>query len=147
MAYDNLTNVTDDVDDNLAEYHNELVTALEHVMSAAAFAGYTRAQSMTGSVTLTDADLPIQSFNPTAARDLSLPTVAETNHAFFVYNRASLYDITVKNSGGTTIGTVSAETAGLFFSDGVNGWTTISGGSGGGGGGGGGDVLEVQVFS
>jgi hypothetical protein len=128
MAYDTLTAVTDDVDDNLAQYHNELVTALEHVMSAVPYAAYKRAQSMTGNVTLTDSDLPIQSFDPTAARDLTLPAVASTNHAFFVVNRSATYAITVKNAGGTTVATVAVSSSALIFSDGSNGWYSVSGG-------------------
>ena len=135
MAYDPLTTVTDDVDDNLAQYHNEFATALGHVMSAVPYAGYKRAQSMTGNVTLTDSDFPIQSFSPTAARDLTLPTLASTNHAFFVMNRSATYEITVKNSGGTTIGTIGVSSAALIISDGANAWSMVSGGGGGGGGG------------
>ena len=130
MAYDPLTTVTDDVDDNLAQYHNEFATALGHVMSAVPYAGYKRAQSMTGNVTLTDSDFPIQSFSPTAARDLTLPTVASTNHAFFVINRSATYAITVKDAGGATITTVAVSTSALIFSDGSNGWYSVSGGGG-----------------
>lgn len=130
MAYDTTTSVTDDVTDNLAQYHNELKTAIDHVMSASPYSGYKNAQSMTGNVTLSDSDYPIQSFSPTAARDLTLPAVASTNHAFYVVNRSATYAITVKNSGGTTIGTVAAEASALYFSDGSNGWYSVSGSSG-----------------
>lgn len=129
MGYDTTTSVTDSVSDNLASYHNQLKTAIDHVMSSSPYSAYVTAASMTGNVTLTDSDYPIQSYSPTAARDLTLPAVASTNHAFFVYNRSGSFAITVKNAGGTTIGTVSAGTSGMFFSDGTNGWTTISGGS------------------
>lgn len=127
MAYDNITQVTDDIDDNLAAYQNEKKVAIDKLMSAAAYASYVRTQSMTANVTLTNSDFPIQSFSPTAARDLTMPTVASTNHVFYVANRSATYDITVKNSGGTTIGTVAAEKTAVIISDGANGWYLIGG--------------------
>lgn len=126
MAYDTTTSVTDDVTDNLASYHNQLKTAIDHVMSATGYAAYTRAQSMTANVTLTDSDLPVQSFSPTAARDLTLPTVASTNHAFYVINRSATYEITVKNSGGTVISRISVNGSAMLVSDGANGWYVVS---------------------
>ncbi len=125
MAYDSTTQVTDDLDDNLATYHNELKTAADHLMSASAYAAYTRTQSMTGNVTLTDSDFPVQSFSPTAARDLTLPTVASTNHPFYVVNRNGTYKITVKNSGGTVICSLPGNQNVFLISDGANGWYAI----------------------
>lgn len=130
MAYDPTTSVVDDVNDNLAQYHNELVTAITHLMSAVPYASYKRAQSMTGNVTLTDADFPIQSFSPTAARDLTLPALASTNHAYYVMNRSATYMITVKDSGGATLGTIAVSSAALIVSDGANAWSLVSGGGG-----------------
>lgn len=127
MSYDTTTTVTNDVTDNLALYHNEFKTAIDHLMSAAAYAAYVNAQSMTGNVTLVDGDFPIQSFSPTAARNLTLPAVASTNHAFYVINRSGTYAITVKNAGGTTIVTVSAGGSAILLSDGSNGWYSVSG--------------------
>ena len=46
MAYDTVTAVTDDLDDNLAAYSNEKRTAIQHLMSASAYAAYTRTQSI-----------------------------------------------------------------------------------------------------
>lgn len=121
MAYDSTTSVTDGVNDNLASYHNELKVAADHVMSASPYGAYVRTQSMTANVTLTDADFPVQSFSPTAARDLTFPAIASTNHSFYVINRGA-YDITCKNSGATVIGIVPAYCAAFFVSDGANGW-------------------------
>lgn len=133
MAYDPTTTVTDDVTDNLAQYHNELVTAITHVMSAAAYSGYVYAASMTGNVTLTDADLPVQSFSPTAARDLTLPAVASTNHGYYVINRSGTYTITIKNASSTIIYSLTPETNIFLISDGANNWYAIGGGGGAGG--------------
>ncbi len=127
MPYDSITSLTDDLQDNLATYQNEKKTAIDHLMSASAYASYVQTQSMTGNVTLTDSDFPIQSFSPTAARDLTMPTVASTNHAFYVMNRSVTYDITVKNAGTTTIGTVAAERTAVIISDGANGWYLVGG--------------------
>ncbi|TXH09019.1 MAG: hypothetical protein E6R03_17350 [Hyphomicrobiaceae bacterium] len=125
MAYDTITSVTDDLNDNLASYQNEKKTAIDKLMSAAAYSSYVRTQSMTGNVTLTNSDFPIQSFSPTAARDLTLPAVAATNHAFYVINRGS-YEITVKNAGATVIGRVESNGTAFILSDGANGWYVLS---------------------
>ena len=125
MAYDTTTTVVDDVDDNLALYHNELKTAIDHLMSASSYASYVRTQSMTANVTLTDADLPIQSFSPTAARDLTLPAVASTNHPFYVWNRSSAYSITVKNASAVVIAVLQPYSHVTLQTDGANGWYVI----------------------
>lgn len=125
MAYDTITSVTDDLNDNLASYQNEKKTAIDKLMSAAAYSSYVRTQSMTGNVTLTNSDFPIQSFSPTATRDLTLPAVATTNHAFYVINRGS-YEITVKNAGATVIGRVEGNGTAFILSDGANGWYVLS---------------------
>lgn len=125
MAYDTTTTVLDDVDDNLAIYHNELKTAVEHLMSASSYASYVRTQSMTANVTLTDADFPIQSFSPTAARDMTLPAVAETNHPFYVWNRSGAYAITVKNASAVVIAVLQPYSHVTLQTDGANGWYVI----------------------
>lgn len=127
MALDTITAVTDDVSDNLASYANEKRTALNKLMPSTPYAGYGAASSMTGNVTLTDADLPLLSYSPTAARDLTLPAVATTNHPFYVVNRATAYDITVKNASATVIGVVAAGMTGVYLSDGANGWYEFRG--------------------
>lgn len=133
MAYDPTTTVIDNVTDNLAQYHNELVTAITHVMSATPYSGYVYAASMTGNVTLTDADLPVQSFSPTAARDLTLPAVASANHGFYVINRSGTYAITVKNASSSTVYSLTAGTSVFLISDGANNWYAIGGGGSGSG--------------
>ena len=125
MAYDTTTAVVDDVNDNLAVYHNELKTAVEHLMSASSYASYVRTQSMTANVTLADADLPIQSFSPTAARDLTLPAVASTNHPFYVWNRSGAYAITVKNASAVVIAVLQPYSHVTLQTDGANGWYVI----------------------
>ena len=125
MAYDTTTTVVDDVDDNLALYHNELKTAIDHLMSASSYASYVRTQSMTANVTLTDADLPIQSFSPTAARDLTLRAVASTNHPFYVWNRSGAYAITVKNASAVVIAVLQPYSHVTLQTDGANGWYVI----------------------
>ena len=127
-AFDATTSVTDGVTDNLAQYHNELKTAADHAMSAAAYAAYGTPASMTGNVTLTDASLPILSYAPTAARDLTLPAVATTNHAFYVINRSGTYAITVKDAAAATITTVAVNSTAFLVSDGANSWYPMGGG-------------------
>lgn len=123
MPYDTLTAVTDDLNDNLAQYANEKKTAIEHVMSSSAYAAYTRTQSMTANVTLTDSDLPLQSFSPTADCDLTLPAIATTNHPFFVFNRSGSYTITVKNASAVVVTVLRPYSHVAVESDGANLWT------------------------
>lgn len=125
MTYDPTTSVTDDVSDNLASYHNELKTAIDHMMSASSYASYVRTQSMTANVTLADADFPIQSFSPTAARDLTLPAVASSNHPFYVWNRSGAYAITVKNASAVVIAVLQPYSHVTLQTDGTNGWYVI----------------------
>ena len=141
MAYDTITSLVDYVNDNLSLYQNEKKTAIEHVMSAVPYAAYGTPASMTGNVVLTDASFPLLSYSPTAARDLTLPALATTNHPFYIINRSATYAITVKDAGAATITTIALSSTALIVSDGVNNWYVI------GSGGGATDVLQVQVFS
>ena len=81
--------------------------------------------SMTGNVTLTDASLPVLSYSPTAARDLTLPAVATTNHPFFVVNRSGTYSITIKNASAATIAILLPNKTITILSDGSNGWYVL----------------------
>lgn len=125
MAYDTTTAVLDGIDDNLAQYHNEFKTAIDHLMSASSYASYVRTQSMTANVTLADADFPIQSFSPTAARDLTLPAVATTNHPFYVWNRSGTYAITVKNASAVVMAVLQPYSHVTLQTDGANGWYVV----------------------
>lgn len=129
MARDTFTTVVDDVTDNLATYRAELVTALNNIERAVPFAAYKTATTMSGNVTLDDDDDPIQSFDPDANRDVTLPAVAATNGAFYIINRDASFTLTIKNAGGSTITTISAGAAALVLSDGANNWYSIGAGS------------------
>lgn len=123
--------LVDLVDSVLASHQNERgaeVTAIETFLTAAAlYAGFGTPAVMAGTVVLTDASPVIQSLDPNgAARDLTLPAIATTNHVFIVINRAAgSYAITIKNAGGTTIATCAKDAAVFVFSDGVNRWSSI----------------------
>ncbi len=126
MPFDTTTTVTDEVTDNLAQYHNELKTAIDHLMSAAAYANYKTATTMSGNATLTDASLPIQVFDPDAARDVSLPAEASTNHMFYIMNIDAVFTLTIKDDSPATIGTIPAGQSAMIFSDGVR-WKMAGG--------------------
>ncbi|MBE3144663.1 MAG: hypothetical protein IMZ61_12195 [Planctomycetes bacterium] len=78
--------------------------------------------SLTGNVVLVDTDNPILSFSPTAARDVTLPAVALTNHPFYILNRNAAYSLTIKNPAAAVIGIVPPLSSMMYFSDGVNQW-------------------------
>ena len=84
-------------------------------------------QSLTSNKTLTDADYSLQVLTPTAARDVILPAVAATNHPFYIINASGSYALTVKNAGGSTIGTVAVSSSGSFASD-ATAWHSFGGG-------------------
>ena len=125
---------TDGIDDVLAADINAIqdeITAIETTLGtspALVDAPHAHIETISATKTLTDADYPIQSFNPTAARDVILPAAASTNHLFAVWNRSATYSLTVKNSSATIVATVGPGTGALFFPDGANGWAVLNGG-------------------
>ena len=122
IGSETLYSVTDAVDDNLAAYFNGNRNGIEAALRAAASARVVVVASMTGNVTLVDTDVPVRSYSPTADRDLTLPALASTNHAWFIINRSTTYKITVKNSGGTVIGYVGQGSSIIILPEGTNGW-------------------------
>ncbi len=86
---------------------------------------YTNAESLTDNKVLVDADLPIQSYSPTSARNVTLPALATTNHAFYIYNRSATYELTIKTPAAVTLATIGVSSGALFFSDGANGWVLV----------------------
>jgi len=86
-------------------------------------------ETLAANKTLVDADFPLQVLNPTAARDVTLPAVAASNHPFNIVNANAIYALTVKNAGGTVIGIVAASSSGNFASNGATWYTLFSIGS------------------
>lgn len=79
-------------------------------------------------VTLTVGSAPVQVGTPTAARDVTLPAVSLSKglHFYVINNSGGANSLTVKNAGGTTIGTVAQNKRGVFFCDGAT-WFGIVG--------------------
>ena len=84
-------------------------------------------ETLTANKTLVDANYALQIYTPTAARDVTLPAVASTNHPFYVINASATYALTVKNAGGATIGIVAISSSGSFASDAIA-WHSFGGG-------------------
>ena len=126
MAIPTFTDKTDGVDDVVAADMNSIFAALAIVMPATPAADWANAESLTDNKTLVDADLPIQSLSPTAARDVFLPVLDNSNHAFWIINRSGTYALTVKNAAAATVGSVPVSGSGLFISDGANGWYHVT---------------------
>ena len=84
-------------------------------------------QTLTANKTLVDADYALQVLTPTAARDVTLPAVASTNHPFYIINASATYVLTVKNAAAATIGIVAISSSGSFASDAVA-WHSFGGG-------------------
>lgn len=116
--------VTDGIDDVLAVQYNR-------VIDAAIRGELSNVETLAANKTLIDADYPLQVLTPTAARDVTLPAVAASNHPFYIVNKSASYELTVKNAGGTTIGTVAISSSGSFASDGTA-WHPFGGGGGAG---------------
>ena len=106
---------TDDVDDVLAVYVNNLLASTMR-------SEYKNVETLSADKTLTDADTPIQRLDCNgAARIVKVPTAdAVDNHPFFIVNSsASAYAITVKsNDAATIIATVAQGEAVLVLPDG-----------------------------
>lgn len=135
MAYDTITSVTNDVTDVLASHQNEKKTAIDKLMSSVAYANYGTAVATSGTVTLTDASLPIQAITPgTASVTVYLPTAGTTNHPFFVINAGTAaYTVTVKNAGSVTIGSAISTITYIPFVSDATAWYAVAGGGAGGG--------------
>jgi len=120
----------------LAAHVNDLraeVVAVETALGQAlpmAAAGSVNSETLSANKTLVDGDKAVQSLTSSAARDVSLPAVGTGNHAFYVVNRSS-YTFTVKDSSGSTVGSVLAGTIGICVSDGTV-WKLLVSGSGSG---------------
>jgi len=126
MTLPTFTDKTDGVDDVVSADINAVFAALRIIAPATPAADWVNAESLTGNKTLVDADLPVQSLSPTAARDVTMPVLDNSNHAFWIINRSGTYALTIKNSGGTGIGTISAGISALWVSDGANAWYNIT---------------------
>jgi len=126
MSFPSYANLTDDVNEIQAADINVLYTDVAAIARAAAIGAYVNSETLTGNKTLVDADYTIQSFNPTAARNVTLPALAATNHAFYIYNRSTSYMLTIKTPAAATLGYVFPGSGCLVFSDGVNGWMIAS---------------------
>ena len=119
-----LTNyrVIDGVDDVLAAQYNR-------VLDSTIRAELSNVQALTASKTLVDTDFALQVYAPTAARIVTLPAIGSTNHPYYIINTSASYDLTIKDAGGSTIGTVATSSSGSFASDGTS-WHSFGGGGG-----------------
>lgn len=126
MSFPSYTNKTDAVDEIQAADINVLYTDVAAIARAAAIGAYVNTETLTGNKTLVDADYTIQSFSLTAARDVTLPALATTNHAFYIYNRSTGYMLTIKTPAAATLGFVFPGSGCLVFSDGSTGWMIAS---------------------
>lgn len=114
-------------DYNIAEDINALQEALDAIAYAnIGQASFANGETLSGTKTLTDDSASLQFLNPNSAdRDVSLPAVAATNHAFVVMNtNGSNYVLTVKNAGGTVIRIIPAGKTYMFVSDGTQ-WVVV----------------------
>lgn len=110
---------TDDVDDVLAVYVNNLLASTMR-------SEYKNVETLAADKTLADSDTPIQRLDCNGAvRIVKMPTEdAVDNHPFFIVNSsAGAYAITVKNNAGTeTLATISQGRAALVLPSGAGGY-------------------------
>jgi len=98
-----------------AEQVNWAYDEIEKIALATLLADYHNAETISTTKTLTNADAPIQRLTPSGAdRTVNLPTVAATNHPFFIVNASSTYSLIVG-----TLEIISPGQSALFVSDGV----------------------------
>lgn len=116
----------------LAAYFNEYEAAIQKLAMAGLLADFAASATIGVTKNLVDADNPIQVLTPdTADQDVVLPTVASTNHPFFISNPAAAsYSLVVK-TGTTALVTLAAGESALFISVG-SAWHVVSGSGGGG---------------
>lgn len=96
--------------------HDVLAAYVNNILGATLRAEYRNVQTITATKTLTDADTPIQRLTPSGAnRDVTLPSLAATNHPFFIINGSGTYSLTMPAGYGNIPPGKSA----LYISDGV----------------------------
>ena len=122
MADLNDFNYTDDLDDVLAIYVNNLLASTMR-------SEYKNVETLSADRTLLDADTPIQRLDCNGAgRIVKVPTVnAVENHIFFIVNSsAGNYSITLKsNDGATTLATINKGASALAVPDGAGTYKVI----------------------
>lgn len=111
---------------------NPVYDAIEDIVTATAFAGYSNTETLAATKTLVDSDFPIQYLDPDGAnRDVELPAEGNSNHAFFFANTASAaFNLVIKDDSPATIITIGEGQIGFVFSDGTTWkgsvWTSLS---------------------
>jgi len=102
------------------------VTAIETAVGIyPGTAGAGNVQSLAGNKVLVDADYPIQSYSPTAARDVTLPALATTNHLFYILNRSATFTLTIKTPAAAVLCYIPPLGTQILLSDGSNQWATV----------------------
>jgi hypothetical protein len=100
--------VIKDISETLPENQTKYAT-FEDILKFGPWASKVRSVTASGTVTLSDADPIFIDIDPNGAnRDVDCPTKSDDNHGYFVHNVGSLYTLTVKRSGGTTIAIIPA---------------------------------------
>lgn len=107
--------VTDDLTDNLASYHNRLLGGLFR-------SEFKNAENLSATRTLLDVDTPFQRLNCNGAdRIVKMPTANTTeNHPYFIFNSTSsgTYKLTVQdNSGAVTLAILNPNEFALMMPD------------------------------
>jgi len=115
--------VTDDVTDVLADHINRGLGSI--------FRGnFDNATTMSGTVTLADADVAIQRFNCDGAnRIVKLPAASAANHPFLIVNvTAATYTIELQTNGAAFICTIATNGGAAFvIPDGTAGFKLVGG--------------------
>lgn len=107
--------------------------ALEDLLKYGAWASKVRAVTASGTVTLANTDPMFIEIDPNGAdRDVSLPAKSDDNHGYFILHSGSANVLTVKRSGGASIGTVEAGAVTYVMPSTLEDFAMLSGGGGGG---------------
>jgi hypothetical protein len=111
---------TDNIDDVMAAYVNELLASLVK-------GRMTNVQTITTTLELDDGALPIQSITPSGAdRTVELAPEATTNHLQIIHHAGSGYSIPVKDDSGTeTFITLQPGQIGMFIPINGTAWKMI----------------------
>lgn len=112
---------TDDVDDVLADDLNRLLGGILR-------AEFVNAVTMSGTVTLTDADTPLQRMNCDGAnRIVKLPAYATANHPFLLMNvTAATYTLEVQTNGASFLALLGPGEHILMVPDGAAGYKVLA---------------------
>ena len=130
-ARGDIQGVIKDVSEALAENQTKFSTQ-EDLHQYGSWASKVRSVTASAAVTLADTDPIFIEIDPNGAdRDVNCPAKSDDNHGYFIHHTGSANTLTVKRSGGASIGTLATGEIKYIKPSTINDFSMLTSGSGG----------------